>query len=278
MIGRIEPSILQTFLEDSRDLLDLEPNPFAAGIRTKRAIAASLLGYGFRKGPLKAAGEMFPSAKALRILAQNGGKRDEVREISQAIRFYWVDPLASVKLLSAGKVRGSNVKVIAIRMNIERKIWPQQLVNDYFAQAYSQDRHRSYDLLRVEPLSMQMGRSSERAELMERIRAALWKFANRLEEDRSASENTFLEEAFRGREGEIFCWFVQSDPVKIDQLVEMQREFPYLRMVYLCFDDSCRSREDVEFLEPSLVEKAEKEAMSEIETSMLYFSTMGGRG
>jgi hypothetical protein len=277
-IGKIESSILQTFLEDSHELLDLEPTPYAAAVRTKRAIAASLLSYGFRKGPLKESGQTYPSAKALRVLAMNGGKLEQVREISEAIRFYWVDPLASVKLLSAKSRRADHVKVIVIRLNIESNVWPQDVIHDYFAQAYSQDKVRPYDLIRVEALSIQSGYADERLELRERIRSALWSFAHQSGEARSATDNTWIDQVFKDREGEVYCWFVQSDGVKIDLIIDMQKEFRYLRMVYLCFDESCLCRKDVDYLEPPLVEKLEQEAMLEIATSMTYLSGPGGNG
>ena len=275
LIGTIEPSVLRTFVTNSHELLDLEPSPFTAGLRTTRAIAANLLSYGFRKGPFKGTINTYPSAKALRILAMSGGDRGRVREIGEKIRFYWVDPLASVKLLNARKWRDREVKVIAIRMNIERPPWPEQVIHDYFAQAYSQDRLNLCDLVRVEPLSMQTGCLPQSEELMDRVRLAVWrKYVHESEKDTPPSDNTWMAEYLQDREGEVYCWFVQSDPVKIDQVVEIQSKFPFLRMVYLCFNDSCLGRGDVEYLEPELVEKLEKAASQEIHTSTTYYSAV----
>jgi hypothetical protein len=168
--------------------------------------------------------------------------------------------------------------VIAIRLNIESNVWPQDVIHDYFAQAYSQDKVRPYDLIRVEALSIQSGYADERLELRERIRSALWSFAHKSGEARSATDNTWIDQVFKDREGEVYCWFVQSDGVKIDLIIDMQKEFRYLRMVYLCFDESCLCRKDVDYLEPPLVEKLEQEAMLEIATSMTYLSGPGGNG
>jgi hypothetical protein len=256
----VTPSNPQRF-DPVKDLLDLRIHPFLAAFAAERAVAASLLGFGFREQPRKN-GPFNPCAQALwqfsRWLEQG-----KLCQIFETVCTYWVDRAAA-----AGLFRGfEQHRVVAVRVHVERDDWAQRAVTDHMGQAYSQ-KPRVCQLKHIEPVTRTAGMADEFSYARARVRTVLWHLMHRPGEPGDADQAS-IDATFRRRD-DLFLWAAETDQIRLEHLVQVQRQMPYLRVLYLYASDSCRGAPGVHYVEPEMDESTETAASVEIDTAYTY--------
>jgi len=256
----------ESALEDALGILALGPNwSFLTRFDKGGTVAATLIGLGFRKGPFRQDQPDHPSARALRALSDwlDGGHK---RRILQDLGSYFVTAEIGADIFHATKQK----KVIALRVSRgEISGWPDRFIKSHLVEAFSQNVAYQPTAVRIAPLTPANGMDDELTCIRNAIRRGVWP-------EGAAADGVWTvehEERFQHRCAagaalpEYFCWAMDRDPVRLETLVQVQQEMPYLRLIYLWTGEACPDHDAVYCLRKNLDPKDEKSALDETDTA-----------
>jgi hypothetical protein len=246
----------------ARPLLGLDVHRFLTAFRPERAVAASLLGYGFRQGPFPPSNQYHPAAQALSQF--DWLDKAKVQKIFGLLCPYWVDRAAAANLYRALRVG----TVIALRLNLTHYDWPARAVNAYIRQACSQGPN--YRLEHIEAVTRTVGLKGELTYARQCARNVLWTMVTHRHDIENYDQGR-VDNALKNRTGSVFLWASDEDHIKLEHLIQIQSEMPYLRIIYLCATEAYRSLPGVYYVVPELDPDVERDASSDLDSAISYF-------
>ncbi len=254
-LGPIEPGHYPDGFMEAQQALGLgEQAGFLKAFSPDRAVAAALLGFGFRQGPLWKNGETYPSIAALDLLSDWLSRKSTLRPVCEALASYWVARDAGAALHHALNQTAPRVVAVPVHLGDQRG-WTSRFIECHFAEAFAQDVKMRPKIFRIHEVSHDNGMEPEVKIIERSIRADLWaRIAPGTQWSWSEQDNRRLAQACTRdpRRPEFFFWATDLDPFQVESLVTVQKAMPYVRLIYLCDGDKRLEGNDICWIETGL--------------------------